>query len=293
MTGVAWFNEVFFDDVRVPRATWWSARSTAAGTSRSPRCRTSAATVVPYAAPAARARRPRWPGAAPQRRRVRGARSARAPAPRAARDRRRGAARCRTYRNVTRDHAHRPAGAGRLDPEAVLERARAAPDGAARSSSPARTRALDERRAAGDRRRDAGSTSCCGRAPRRSTPARPRCSATSSPSACWACRAAEPRGEEAEQRWLHSTASSTCGRSSSRPTPPGANPAGENVFRNYGMLDMYHNGTDVGADARGHGPPRRARSRCMSGDNESVAQGGRTAPRPHHRRSTTPTRPTS
>ena len=28
------------------------------------------------------------------------------------------------------------------------------------------------------------------------------------------------------------------------PTPPGTNPAGENVFRNYGMLDVYHQGTD-------------------------------------------------
>ena len=27
-------------------------------------------------------------------------------------------------------------------------------------------------------------------------------------------------------------------------TPPGVNPEGENVFRNYGMLDVYHHGTD-------------------------------------------------
>ena len=29
------------------------------------------------------------------------------------------------------------------------------------------------------------------------------------------------------------------------PTPPGVNPEGENVFRNYGMLDVFHQGTDV------------------------------------------------
>ena len=29
------------------------------------------------------------------------------------------------------------------------------------------------------------------------------------------------------------------------PTPPGTNPAGENVFRNYGMLDEYHGGTNL------------------------------------------------
>ena len=29
------------------------------------------------------------------------------------------------------------------------------------------------------------------------------------------------------------------------PTPPGVNPQGENVFRNYGMLDVFHNGKKV------------------------------------------------
>ena len=27
-------------------------------------------------------------------------------------------------------------------------------------------------------------------------------------------------------------------------TPPGTNPEGENVFRNYGMLDVFHHGID-------------------------------------------------
>ena len=43
MTGVAWFNEVFFDDVRVPRDEHGRRARTTAGRSPSPRSRTSAA----------------------------------------------------------------------------------------------------------------------------------------------------------------------------------------------------------------------------------------------------------
>jgi uncharacterized protein len=55
------------------------------------------------------------------------------------------------------------------------------------------------------------------------------------------------------------------------PTPPGTNPAGENVFRNYGMLDEYHNGTNVERmiermDAAG------VQVALMAGDNAAVAQ---------------------
>lgn len=55
------------------------------------------------------------------------------------------------------------------------------------------------------------------------------------------------------------------------PTPPGTNPAGENVFRNYGMLDEYHNGTNVERmiermDAAG------VRIALMAGNNEAVAK---------------------
>ena len=55
------------------------------------------------------------------------------------------------------------------------------------------------------------------------------------------------------------------------PTPPGVNPQGENVFRNYGMLDVFHNGTDparmVEAMDR-HG----IATVLMAGDNETVAK---------------------
>jgi uncharacterized protein len=55
------------------------------------------------------------------------------------------------------------------------------------------------------------------------------------------------------------------------PTPPGANPAGENVFRNYGMLDVFHHGTDVAKmidvmDRHG------VQVALMAGDNELVAK---------------------
>ena len=54
-------------------------------------------------------------------------------------------------------------------------------------------------------------------------------------------------------------------------TPPGVNPEGENVFRNYGMLDVYHHGTDLARmiDAMDrHG----VRAALMAGDNEAVAE---------------------
>ena len=54
-------------------------------------------------------------------------------------------------------------------------------------------------------------------------------------------------------------------------TPPGKNPEGENVFRNYGMLDVYHHGTDVAkmVDAMDRHGVRLA---LMAGDNEAVAK---------------------
>jgi len=54
-------------------------------------------------------------------------------------------------------------------------------------------------------------------------------------------------------------------------TAPGVNPEGENVFRNYGMLDVFHQGTDVARmiDAMDrHG----VRVALMAGDNEAVAR---------------------
>ena len=53
-------------------------------------------------------------------------------------------------------------------------------------------------------------------------------------------------------------------------TPPGVNPEGENVFRNYGMLDVFHHGTDVDRMIETmdrHG----VRTALMAGDNEQVA----------------------
>ena len=60
-------------------------------------------------------------------------------------------------------------------------------------------------------------------------------------------------------------------------TPPGVNPEGENVFRNYGMLDVYHHGTDFAKmiDAMDrHG----VRVALMAGDNEAVAKAQETYP---------------
>jgi predicted TIM-barrel fold metal-dependent hydrolase len=55
------------------------------------------------------------------------------------------------------------------------------------------------------------------------------------------------------------------------PTPPGTNPAGENVFRNYGILDVFHNGTDVDRMVETmdrHG----VQVALIAGDNAVVAQ---------------------
>jgi predicted TIM-barrel fold metal-dependent hydrolase len=55
------------------------------------------------------------------------------------------------------------------------------------------------------------------------------------------------------------------------PTPPGTNPAGENVFRNYGILDVFHNGTDVDrmvATMDRHG----VQVALIAGDNAAVAK---------------------
>ncbi len=54
-------------------------------------------------------------------------------------------------------------------------------------------------------------------------------------------------------------------------TPPGTNPEGENVFRNYGMLEVFHHGTDLAKmiDAMDRAGVRAA---LMAGDNEAVAQ---------------------
>ncbi len=61
------------------------------------------------------------------------------------------------------------------------------------------------------------------------------------------------------------------------PTPPGVNPEGENVFRNYGMLDVFHHGTDVARMIEAmdrHG----VRAALMAGDNEAVARAQRAHP---------------
>ena len=61
------------------------------------------------------------------------------------------------------------------------------------------------------------------------------------------------------------------------PTPPGVNPEGENVFRNYGMLDVFHQGTDVARMLEAmdrHG----VRAALMAGDNEPVAGAQRAHP---------------
>src|SRR5262249_33404896 len=63
------------------------------------------------------------------------------------------------------------------------------------------------------------------------------------------------------------------------PTPPGTNPEGENVFRNYGMLDVFHRGTDparmIEAMDR-HG----VRVALMAGGNEAVPEAPNPLPRP-------------
>jgi hypothetical protein len=60
-------------------------------------------------------------------------------------------------------------------------------------------------------------------------------------------------------------------------TPPGVNPEGENVFRNYGMLDVFHHGTDFARMVETmdrHG----VRTALMAGDNEAVAAAQDTYP---------------
>src|SRR5205823_9562630 len=54
-------------------------------------------------------------------------------------------------------------------------------------------------------------------------------------------------------------------------TPPGTNPEGENVFRNYGMLEVFHHGTDLAKmiDAMDRAGVRTA---LMAGDNGAVAK---------------------
>ena len=58
---------------------------------------------------------------------------------------------------------------------------------------------------------------------------------------------------------------------------PGVNPAGENVFRNYGMLDVYYNGTNfeqmiAAMDKAG------IQTALMAGENEAVAQASKKYP---------------
>ena len=92
--------------------------------------------------------------------------------------------RLNTTRALSNLNKTRHAGAGRLDPEAVLERAesaqRADRDGSAGPLRPA----------VGLRRRPLGLQLPALAAATRSKRAPAKCSATSSPSACWACRAA-------------------------------------------------------------------------------------------------------
>src|SRR5262249_40440930 len=109
----------------------------------------------------------------------------------------------------------------------------------------------------------AGNTSTSGRAPRASTPGRPRCSATSSRSACSGCRGARSMAADTPilDVWTQHLS----------PTAPRANPAGENVFRNYGMLDEYHGGTNLARMIERmdrHG----VKIALMAGDNEAVAK---------------------
>ena len=66
------------------------------------------------------------------------------------------------------------------------------------------------------------------------------------------------------------------------PTPPGMNPQGENVFRNYGMLDVFHHGTDVAKMIDVDGPPRRA-DRAHGRRQRGVAKAQNAVPRPHLR----------
>ena len=57
------------------------------------------------------------------------------------------------------------------------------------------------------------------------------------------------------------------------PTPPGVSPQGENVFRNYGMLDVFHHGTDVGTTSWS----RRPRTDSRAGSTASTMPTPRTS----------------
>ena len=54
-------------------------------------------------------------------------------------------------------------------------------------------------------------------------------------------------------------------------TPPGVNPEGENVFRNYGMLEVFHHGTDA-AQMVAAMDRSGVRVALMAGDNAAVAE---------------------
>ena len=175
ITGEAEFNELFIEEARIPDANvvggvgngWKVALTTLMNERAGPRLR-----AADPAAPAAR-------------RRDRGGRRA-------------GPARERAVRRPARGAAR----ALRVDPAAGLEGADrrrtlrpARPGGLARevavvgdqpAADPARRRHHRRRRA--HERRRTGATSCCARAATRSRAAPPRCSRTSSPSACSACR---------------------------------------------------------------------------------------------------------
>ena len=62
------------------------------------------------------------------------------------------------------------------------------------------------------------------------------------------------------------------------PTAPGANPAGENVFRNYGRLDVYHSGTSVDLLLREMDAAGVDKVLLAGSDNEKVAAAVRAHP---------------
>ena len=198
ITGEAWFNEVFFDEVRVPRDNLvgeinggWNVVLTTlaherAGTTPHVRLHAEQQRLAALA--------PLDDASRPARRR----RSGPAAEDRPVGHRDRGAA---LHRVSQRHHgaAHRPARPGGLDAQDLLERAGAAPEGD-RLRGPRPLRPAAEGRGRAPSTTASGATSCCGRAPRPSTPAPRRCSATSSPSACSGCRADATAALAAHQR---------------------------------------------------------------------------------------------